>query len=46
MRMLRFSLQDASRADAEWLRVMLAREGKELGTRAELDHDGEIMIRW
>jgi poly-gamma-glutamate synthesis protein (capsule biosynthesis protein) len=46
MRMLRFSLQDVSRADAEWLRAMLAREGRELGTSAELDRGSEIVIRW
>src|SRR5690606_5072968 len=40
MRMLRFSLHDVVRADAEWLAEMLTREGRDLGTRAEL-RDGE-----
>jgi poly-gamma-glutamate synthesis protein (capsule biosynthesis protein) len=45
MRILRFSLHDASRRDAEWLTAMLTREGRALGTSAE-PRDGEIVLRW
>lgn len=46
MRMIRFSLHDASRADAAWLQGRLAREGKKLGTDVELGTDTELRLRW
>lgn len=45
LRMSRFSLHDASRADAECLAAMLTREGRALGTSAEIQ-DGDITLRW
>ena len=46
MRMIRLSLHDASRADAEWLQAVLTREGKKLGTSVELDAGIELRVRW
>jgi poly-gamma-glutamate synthesis protein (capsule biosynthesis protein) len=45
LRMSRFSLHDVSRADAEWLTATLTREGRALGTRAELE-GADIALRW
>jgi len=42
----RFRLQRAARADAEWLRGMLQREGRALGTRVELTADGVLDVLW
>jgi poly-gamma-glutamate capsule biosynthesis protein CapA/YwtB (metallophosphatase superfamily) len=36
----------ASRADALWLRDTLNREGEQFGTRAEMDQDGALTLRW
>lgn len=45
-RMRRFGLRRASRRDAKWLRDVLTREGRRLGTRAEMGEDGVLMLRW
>jgi poly-gamma-glutamate capsule biosynthesis protein CapA/YwtB (metallophosphatase superfamily) len=42
----RFRLYDASQADAEWLRDMLNREGRKLGTRVVLKPDRMLTLRW
>ena len=42
----RFRLRRAARADAEWLRDLLNREGAALGTRAELRPDGSMLLGW
>jgi poly-gamma-glutamate synthesis protein (capsule biosynthesis protein) len=42
----RFRLQRAERADVEWLRGMLQREGRALGTRVELTADGALGVLW
>lgn len=36
----------ASRADALWLRDTLNREGKQFGTRVEMDQAGTLTLRW
>jgi len=41
-----FRKQRASRADAEWLRDILSREDKKLGTRVELEKDNALTLRW
>jgi poly-gamma-glutamate synthesis protein (capsule biosynthesis protein) len=46
MQMKKFRLNRASRADAEWLRDTLSREGGRFGTRAELAVDGTLELRW
>jgi poly-gamma-glutamate synthesis protein (capsule biosynthesis protein) len=46
MRMVRFGLHDVSHADAGWLQEVLTREGKKLGTSAELGALGELRLRW
>jgi poly-gamma-glutamate synthesis protein (capsule biosynthesis protein) len=46
MRVERFRLREAARADAEWLRAMLEREGKPFGTGADLGEATEIELRW
>jgi poly-gamma-glutamate synthesis protein (capsule biosynthesis protein) len=46
MRMIRFSLHDASQADAAWLQALLTREGKTLGTSVELAAATELRVRW
>jgi len=46
IRMIRFSLQDASHADAAWLQALLTREGKKLGTSVELAAATELRVRW
>jgi poly-gamma-glutamate synthesis protein (capsule biosynthesis protein) len=45
LRMSRFSLHDASRSDMEWLIATLTREGRALGTSAEIE-GADIMLRW
>jgi poly-gamma-glutamate synthesis protein (capsule biosynthesis protein) len=42
----RFQVRRASDADARWLRQMLDREGRRLGTRSELLRDGRIELKW
>ena len=44
--MRRFRLRRASRRDAQWLRDVLVREGKALGTGAEMTPDGSISLGW
>jgi poly-gamma-glutamate synthesis protein (capsule biosynthesis protein) len=46
MKMIRFSLRDVLHADAEWLQALLTREGKNLGTAAELVGETELRLRW
>ena len=46
MQVRRFSLHDASEADAQWLKTMLDHEGRALGTRAELSADNRLTLRW
>jgi poly-gamma-glutamate synthesis protein (capsule biosynthesis protein) len=47
LQMHRFRLRQAARADAEWLQAMLDREGRSLGTTAELALNGnELVLRW
>lgn len=45
-RSVRFRLQRADRSEAEWLRQLLDREGKPLGTTATLAEDGVSVLRW
>jgi poly-gamma-glutamate synthesis protein (capsule biosynthesis protein) len=42
----RFRLHRAERSDARWLRDALEREGRELGTGAELREDGGLVLGW
>ena len=46
MQMKRFRLNWASGADALWLRDVLNREGKKLGTRVEMNQDGTLTLGW
>jgi poly-gamma-glutamate synthesis protein (capsule biosynthesis protein) len=46
MRLERFRLQHAARADAAWLAEMLNREGEELGTRVERQNDRTLTLQW
>lgn len=46
MRMRRFRLNRASAAEAGWLRGVLEREGKGLGTSAALQQDGSLQLQW
>jgi poly-gamma-glutamate synthesis protein (capsule biosynthesis protein) len=46
MQMRKFRLNRASRQDAEWLGKTLDREGRTLGTRAELGEDNTLLLRW
>jgi poly-gamma-glutamate synthesis protein (capsule biosynthesis protein) len=41
-----FRLERASRRDAVWVRATLDREGRKLGTRVELAHDGTLVLGW
>ncbi len=41
-----FRLNRSSDADARWLRDMLNREGESLGTGAELQKDGSLVLSW
>jgi poly-gamma-glutamate synthesis protein (capsule biosynthesis protein) len=41
-----FRKQRVSRADAEWLRDTLNREGKKLGTRVVLEPDKTLTLQW
>ncbi len=41
-----FKVNQASKADALWLRDTLNREGKELGTRVKLRSDGTLTLQW
>jgi len=42
----RFQLHHAGRRDAEWLQDTLSREGRRLGTRAELERSGRLLLEW
>ncbi len=44
--MKRFSIQKAIRKDALWLRSILNREGKKLGTRVEIDRENRLILKW
>ncbi len=46
MQIKHFRLNRASRADALWLRDVLNREGKALGTWVEIDPDNVLTLRW
>lgn len=46
MRTHRFQSVRAGRADAEWLAALLNREGRRFGTRAEMELDGALALRW
>ena len=41
-----FRVNRASQIDALWLRDVLNREGKKLGTRVEMNLDNTFMLRW
>ena len=45
-RTVRFRLERASRKEAEWMRRVLEREGKELGTGARSTGEGGLELRW
>lgn len=42
----RFKLNRASQGDAQWLRDVLNREGKKLGTGVELTEDNSLILQW
>ena len=46
LRMRRFRLERASRADAEWLGDTLSRVGGPLGTRVEMSQEDALTLRW
>ena len=46
MQIRRLKANRASRTDARWLRDVLNREGKKLGTRVEMDDDHTLSLRW
>ena len=46
MQIKQFKVNRASRADSLWLRDTLNREGKEFGTRVELNRDNILMLQW
>jgi poly-gamma-glutamate synthesis protein (capsule biosynthesis protein) len=46
MQVKRFRLNRASDDDASWLKNILNREGKKLGTSVELAADNTLMLRW
>jgi len=46
LQMQRFRLNRASRADAEWLRDILNREGEKFGTRVRLEPDHTLSLLW
>ena len=41
-----FKANRASRADALWLRDVINREGKKFGTRAEINQDNTLTLKW
>jgi poly-gamma-glutamate synthesis protein (capsule biosynthesis protein) len=45
MQLRHFREHRASERDAEWLRGVLSREGRELGTAVERDADGTLRLR-
>lgn len=46
LRMHRFQLVQASRQEAEWLGETLSRVSRPLGSRVELDKDGNLALGW
>lgn len=46
MQIRRFRMNRVSRADALWLRDVLNREGKQLGTRVAIDQDNTLTLEW
>ncbi|MEX1203898.1 MAG: CapA family protein [Dongiaceae bacterium] len=46
LRIRRFRLNRADRADAEWLRDTLTREGRAFGTRVELAESDRLTLAW
>jgi poly-gamma-glutamate capsule biosynthesis protein CapA/YwtB (metallophosphatase superfamily) len=44
LQMKRFQLHRASRKDTRWLREMLAREGRQLGTTITLAEDNTLEV--
>jgi poly-gamma-glutamate capsule biosynthesis protein CapA/YwtB (metallophosphatase superfamily) len=42
----RFRANRASREDALWLKDVLTREGKSLGTQVEINQDNTLAVRW
>lgn len=42
----RFRVHRASSADTLWLRDLLNREGRKLGTRVELDEENRLILHW
>jgi poly-gamma-glutamate synthesis protein (capsule biosynthesis protein) len=42
----RFRLERAAPPDTKWLRDVLDREGKRLGTRVDLESSGSLALRW
>lgn len=46
MQMKEFRVNRASRADAEWLRDMLNREGKRFGTEVNIAEDSTLELLW
>jgi poly-gamma-glutamate synthesis protein (capsule biosynthesis protein) len=46
MRICRFRLERTTEQDHRWLARMLTREGGALGTRAEVQPDGMLAVRW
>jgi poly-gamma-glutamate synthesis protein (capsule biosynthesis protein) len=46
MQIKRFRMHRASRTDAVWLRDVLNKEGKRLGTRVETSQDGTLTLKW
>ncbi|MFC2053226.1 CapA family protein [Chloroflexota bacterium] len=46
MQIKNFQTNRASRADALWLRDVINREGKKFGTRAEINQDNTLTLKW
>ncbi len=46
MKIERFRLNRAQKAEAEWLAEVLDREGKKLGTGVELSEGNSLILRW
>jgi len=46
MQVRRLRLKRASAADARWLRDTLTREGRQFGTRVEMEGGGTLALRW
>jgi poly-gamma-glutamate synthesis protein (capsule biosynthesis protein) len=46
MQIKHFKANRASLADVRWLREILIREGKKLGTRVEFNHENTLTLKW